>query len=139
MPALNHEPEEITEGFPEGIYNIRVKYVEFPFTFNSGNIGIKLQFDVWNNDGIGFTSWENVVTSLPSCKWKLKELCFALGIDYDNPELTSEEFENKEGKASMKREAGSKWLSVDHYLSVDAVDEKTDVKTVDASQDSVPF
>ena len=138
MPALNHEPEEINEGFPEGIYSIRVRYVEFPFTFQSGNVGIKLQFDVWNSSGIGFTTQENVVTSLPSCKWKLKELCFALGIDYDNPELTSEEFESKEGKASMKREAGSKWLKIDHYLSVDAVDDKADNK-VDEPTDDVPF
>ena len=138
MPALNHEPEDIDEGFPEGIYNIRVKYVEFPYTFKTGSTGMRLQFDVWNNNGIGFTNWENITFS-SKAKWKLKELCFALGIDYDNPDLKSEDFEGKEGKASMKREAGSKWLSVDSYLSVDSADAKTDVKAVDVSQDSVPF
>ena len=139
MPALNHEPEELDEGFPEGIYNIRVKEIIFPHTFSSGNEGMKIQFDVWNSDGIGYTTYENIVTSLARVKWKLKEFCFALGLDYDDPNLKSEDFEGKEGKASMKREAGSRWLSIDHYLSVDSADAKTDVKTVDASQDSVPF
>jgi len=139
MPALNHNPEEIDEGFPEGIYSIRVKYIEFPYTFRSGSTGMRLQFDVWNSEGVGFETWENVVTSSPKAKWKLKELCYALGIDFDNPNLTSEDFEKKEGKASLHREAGSKWLSVDHYLSVDAVDTKTEAKPVDESQDSVPF
>jgi hypothetical protein len=138
MPALNHEPEDIDEGFPEGIYNIRVKYVEFPYTFKTGSTGMRLQFDVWNNNGIGFTNWENITFSAKA-KWKLKELCFALGIDYDNEDLKSEDFEGKEGKASMRRESGSKWLSVDSYLSVDSDDAKTDAKAVDVSSDSVPF
>jgi hypothetical protein len=139
MPALNHNPEEIDEGFPEGIYNIRVKYIEFPYTFRSGSTGMRLQFDVWNSDGVGFETWENIVTSSPKAKWKLKEFCFAVGLDYDNPELKSEDFEGKEGKASMHREPGSKWLSVDHYLSVDSVEDKTEEKAVDAAQESVPF
>jgi len=138
MAALNHKPEEMVEGFPEGIYNIRVKYIEFPHTFNSGNTGMRIQFDVWNNDGIGFTNWENVVTSLPTTKWKLKELCFALGIDFDKETLDSEEFQGKEGRASMHRDKGSKWLSVDHYLAVDSVDDKADNK-VDESDNDVPF
>jgi len=138
MAKLNHEPTDIDEGFPEGIYNIRVKYIEFPHTFRTGSTGMRLQFDVWNGNGIGFQTWENIVTSSAKAKWKLKELCFALGIDYDKEDLDSEEFQGKEGKASMHREAGSKWLSVDHYLSVDAVDDKAD-NGVDESDNHVPF
>tara|TARA_R110000744_G_scaffold13121_2_gene38438 strand:+ start:1295 stop:1714 length:420 start_codon:yes stop_codon:yes gene_type:complete len=139
MVALNHEPEEINEGYPEGVYSIKVKQVDCPHTFRSGSVGMVLYFDVWNSNGVGFETRENIVTSLTTTKWKLKELCNCLGLDYDNESLDSEEFMNKEGKANMTREPGSKWLSVDSYLSVDCDDAKTDAKPVDAPQDSVPF
>ena len=139
MVALNHNPEEISEGYPEGIYSFKIKTVVFPHTFQSGNIGMIIYFDFWNTNGVGFESRENIVTSLASTKWKLKEFCASVGVDYDNEDLDSDDFMNKEGKVDMKREAGSKWLSVDSYLSVDCDDAKTDVKPVDAPQDSVPF
>ena len=139
MARLNHNPEEEVERFPEGIYNIRVKHIEFPYTFGSGNTGMKLLFDVWNSDGVGFENRENVVTSLATTKWKLKELCYALGVDYDNEDLDSDDFLGKEGKAQMVREPGSKWLKVDSYLSVDSVDSKTDTKSVDSKEEVVPF
>ena len=134
MAALNHKPEEIDEGFPEGIYSIRVKHIECPYVFKSQNEGMRIQFDVWNSDGIGFTNWENIVTSLPRMKWKLKEICYCLGIDFDKENLDSDEFMGKEGKANFTRKPGDKWLAIDHYLSVDSPDIK-----VDESKDNVPF
>lgn len=140
MAKLNHEPEEIDEGFPEGVYSIKVKYIEIPYTFSTGSTGMRLQFDVWNQDGVGFETWENVVTSSPKAKWKLKELCFALGLDYDDPNLKSEDFEGKEGKADMHRKAGSKWLSINHYLSIDTPSRgNAGTNSVDSPGDSAPF
>ena len=133
MAALNHKPDEMEEGYPEGPYNVRVKFLEFPYTFQSKNVGMKIQLDVWNKN-VGFTSYENIVTSLPHMKWKLKEFCGAFGIDFDKEDLDSDEFIGKEGRADFVRKKGDKWLSVDHYLSVDAVD-----NTVDEEDDSVPF
>ena len=133
MAALNHKPEEMEEGYPEAAYSFRVKFLEFPYKFQSGNIGMKIQLDVWNKD-VGFTSYENIVTSLPHMKWKLKQFCDAFGIDFDREDLDSDEFIGKEGRAEFIRKKGDKWLSVDNYLSVDAVD-----NTVDVEDDTVPF
>ena len=136
MAALNHNPQEMEDGYPEGVYTVRIKYLEFPYTFQSGNTGMRVQLDCWNID-TGFQSYENIVTSLPRMKWKLKEFCSAFGIDFDKEDLDSDEFLGKEGRAEFVRKAGSKWLSVDHYLSVDAVD--TVDNPVDEKDDAMPF
>ncbi len=136
MAALNHNPQEMEDGYPEGIYSVRVKFLEFPYEFKSGNVGMRIQLDCWNLD-TGFQSYENIVTSLPRMKWKLKEFCGAFGIDFDKEDLDSEEFLGKEGRAEFVRKAGDKWLSVDHYLSVDAAEAVDNM--VDEKDDAMPF
>jgi len=120
MPALNHKPEEMTEGYPEGTYSFKITSIDFPWEFNSGNIGMRLVFDVWNKKGVGFTAYENIVTSLASVNWKLKQFCDSVGLDFDDPNLASEHFQSKEGRAKFERKPDSKWLKVDSYLPIDA-------------------
>ena len=136
MVALNHNPKEIENGYPEGIYNIRVKLVEFPYTFSTKNVGMRVHFECWNRD-TGFEVRENIVTSLPKVKWMLQQFCAAFGVDYDDEKLDSDEFLGKEGRAEFVRKAGSRWLSIDNYLSVDAVD--TVDNKVDEKDDAMPF
>jgi len=119
MPALNHKPEERNEGYPEGTYSFKITSVKF-CEFASGNDGMRLVFDVWNKEGVGFTAYENIVTSLARVKWRLEQFCDAVGLDYDDENLASEDFENKEGRAKFERKPDSKWLKVDSYLPVDA-------------------
>ncbi len=136
MVAINHNPKEREEGYPEGIYNVRVKFVEFPYTFSTKNTGMRVQLECWNTD-TGFESYENIVTSLPKMKWKLEQFCSAFGIDYDREIIDHKEFFGLEGRAAFVRKAGSKWLSVDNYLSVDTA-EAVD-NPVDEKDDAMPF
>lgn len=132
MAKLNHSPKDIDEGFPEGIYSFKVTEVDL-VTFSTGSQGMKVQLDVWN-DNTGFTTRENLVTSAPKAKWKLKEFCASLGLDYDDEDLDTKDFVGPVGKVGMIRKPGDKWLSVDHYLASDAVENQ-----VDKSEDNVPF
>jgi len=146
MPALNHKPEEddgtdTYEQLAEGVYAYKVKTITFPYIFRTGSEGMRLCLEAWNPEtGRGFDTWENIVTSAPKAKWKLKEFCFSLGLDYDNPNLDSDSFLDRQGKAKMHREEGSKWLSVDSYLPAEAeeVDERGEAVNLDNLED-VPF
>jgi len=130
MVALNHSPEEIDEGFAEGIYHFKVKTC-VKTTFSTGNQGMALEFDIWNSEGVGFNTRENIVTTAPKAKWKLREFCNSLGVDYDDEDLDTDDFVDKKGKLDMIRKPGDKWLSVDNYLSVDAAENTVDDKGED--------
>jgi len=147
MAKLNHEPADTIDGFPEGIYNIKVKEIIYPYIFQRNqttgvqNQGMRICFETWNSNGQIFDNWENIVTTSKKAKWKLKELCYCLGLDYDNEDLDTEEFQGKTGRASMHREPGEKYLSVDHYLAVDSDEEVTGSATnsVVETDDPMPF
>ena len=147
MAKLNHEPADVEEGFPEGIYHIKVKELIYPYLFKKNettgiqNQGMRICFETWNSNGQVFDNWENVVTTSKKAKWRLKELWYSLGLDYDDEDLDTDEFKDKTGKASMHREPGEKYLSVDHYLAIDSEDEVSGSVTnsVDASGEPMPF
>jgi|TARA_R100000093_G_C1923579_1_gene66432 hypothetical protein len=133
MAKLDHNPTEIDEGFAEGIYHFKVKTCE-KVTFSTGNQGMAVELDIWNSEGVGFTTRENLVTTAPKAKWKLREFCNSLGLDFDDEDLDTKDFPDKKGKLEMVRKPGDKWLSVDNYLSVDAV-----ANTVDDNGDDLRF
>tara|TARA_R100001480_G_scaffold104823_2_gene107421 strand:- start:216 stop:674 length:459 start_codon:yes stop_codon:yes gene_type:complete len=118
MPALNHKPSEVDDGYPEGTYNAKIQYIDCPYKFSSGNIGMRVYMEVWR-ENTAFELKENVVTSLPKMKRRLRQFCHAFGSDYDNEHLKSEEFHGKQGQVELARQEGSKWLSVKEYLPGD--------------------
>jgi hypothetical protein len=125
MAKLNHNPTEIDEGYPEGIYNFKIATCEL-VTFSTGNQGLAVELDIWNDDGVGFTTRENLVTTAPRAKWKLKEFCASVGVDYDDEELDTDQFKDKKGKLEMTRKPGEKYLQADNYLSIDAAAHQVD-------------
>ena len=136
MVALNHNPSEITERFPEGIYDFEITYVDHEWESKAGNPGVCIHMNLWNENGTSFDRKEYLVTSLDSCKWKVKQFVHSIGLDYDNPDLDTDEFLNKQGKATLVRKQEAvgrgkdreyitdkdgkpvmeKYLSVDTYL-----------------------
>lgn len=139
MVALNHNPTDIDEGYPEGVYSFTVTDADGKWISKNENPGVCVYLEFYN-EKISFNRREYLVTNLPSVKWKLKQFCASVGVDYDNESLDSDEFINKRGKATLHRrqeKEGSqyvtdrngnpvleKYLSVDTYLANDGIEDE---------------
>ena len=120
MVALNHHPEEIKERFPEGAYDFEITYVDTDWVSKAGNAGICAHMNFWHEEGTSFTRMEYLVTSLPSCAWKLRQFCSAIGLDYEDANLDTDQFLDKKGKAMLVRKQESIGRGKDREFSVDA-------------------
>ena len=128
MAALNHNPTDIDDGYPEGIYSFKVVDADGEWVSKKGNPGVCVYIEFYN-EKVSFSKREYLVTSLPSVKWKLRQFCDAVGVDFDNEALDSDDFINKTGQASLHRKQekeGSQYVTdkkgnpvMEKYLSVD--------------------
>jgi len=138
MPKLNHSPDSIDDGFPEGNYDFTITGAELR-TWASGNQGMSLTVECYQ-EGVSFNSWENF-TFTPKAMYKLREVCEATGVDFGNEDLDSDDFLNKTGKAAMCRKEGSKYLEVDYWISRSDVAKEAEgsSSTAKFAKDQVPF
>jgi len=133
MAKLNHNPEEIEDGIPEGLYDFQVTSAALT-EFRTGNNGMTMVLNAFNND-YNFTVYENFTFTAKS-KWKLKRLCEAIGVEFDSEELDTDDIEGKAGKAVFRRKKGDMYLEVGKFLTAEEAEGWTADK---GFEDNVPF
>lgn len=132
MAKLNHNPDDIEDGIPEGVYTFNVTSANLT-NFSTGNSGMTVVLSVFN-DQFNFTAYENF-TFTTRAKWKLKKFCEALGIPFEDEDLDTDLFEGKSGLADFKRVG--QYLEVRRFLTEGEAEEHSEHPAVNA--DSIPF